>query len=157
MSEVESLPVFGARVREAQAELGLNAAQFAQKIGVSRAAVGIWRNRDLASSAVCGKITHRFPQFSLSWLMTGEGEMLSGVVVSTDLPAATGALAKMAPQLLRSLADSLDAGEITALKIRVDRRTFDVRDPEPGENLVPWLRVIPTDEMSLEFKYKIEA
>ncbi len=67
-----------------------------------------------------------------------------------------GALDTIAP-MLRHLADSLESEEITALGLNVERRTEDVPEPEPGDKLVPWLRVTPTDEMVVNFKYKINA
>lgn len=54
-------------------ELGMSSAEFADRIGVSRAIVShIQSGRNKPSLSVVQKIASEFPEVSLSWLINGQ-------------------------------------------------------------------------------------
>lgn len=58
-------------------ELGMSSAEFADRIGVSRAIVShIQSGRNKPSLSVVQKIASEFPEVSLSWLINGQGPIV---------------------------------------------------------------------------------
>lgn len=74
------------RVIEILAYSGLNKNQFAKRIDVAASTIGdIVSGEKGVGNNVTSKILKSFPELSSLWLLTGEGEMLSGRSVKTEV------------------------------------------------------------------------
>lgn len=61
-------------------KLGINKAQFEKEVGVSNGFVD--KAGDNTRKSSLDRISTRYPQLNISWLLTGEGEMLkSGTII----------------------------------------------------------------------------
>lgn len=64
------------RIEQIMAREGLKAGEFADSINVAQATISqILRGRNMPSTDILLRLHQRYPDISLDWLLTGEGEM----------------------------------------------------------------------------------
>lgn len=86
MDEPKNLNERTQRVLDVMKEVGMNATQFSQAIGVQRAAIShIMLSRNNPSVDMIAKIVERFKMINPGWLLTGNGQMKLASVDAVDV------------------------------------------------------------------------
>ena len=67
------------RIKEIIKYTGLNSASFAEELGIQKSSIShIVNGRNNPSVDFIMKLTNRYPEINSRWLISGEGEMISG-------------------------------------------------------------------------------